>query len=428
MSDFSLPGKLADCQERDPALCEIFIVEGESAGGTARQGRLRASQAIRPIRGGILNVERARFDKMLSSSEIGTLIAALGTGIGREDFDIEKCRYHKIIIMTDADVDGSHIRTLLLTFFYRQMPEIVERGYLYIAQPPLYRVIRGRKKPRYVQTHEQMMSELVELGADGSRVELDDDQALEGEALERVIALLNGLEEPLQTLERRGVDLRWLVGEHLGEDGQLPRYRVFLGRDQHWFHTTENRDAFLAAEEEKHGGEFEVADTAAPTSPSDIGDTSPDGSEVRGPQLKPTNLHEVKSINAALDDLKGYGITVNDLLPAGNRDGEPYYPLRLVNNEWESPLSSFRDLVPAVRSLGEKGLKITRFKGLGEISPSEFGLFIGDSIRLEPVIVRGKTSVKDLLRYYMGKNTEDRQKFIIENLRIEENEVAETIA
>ena len=411
-----LPEKLRDCRSRTLEETELYLVEGDSAGGSADTGRDSDIQAILPLRGKILNVQKAREAKVLQNKEVTNIFKAIGVPPGAQLDDVAKRRYGKIILMTDADVDGSHIRTLLLTFLYRHMESLIREGCVYIAQPPLYRVIRGRKKPRYVQTHEQMMSELVELGADGSRVELDDEQVLEGEALERVITLLNGLEEPLQTLERRGVDLRWLVGEHVGEDGRLPRYRVFLGRDQHWFHTTENRDAFLAAEEEKHGGEFEVADNDD-ASPSDNGDTPSNGSEVKGPQLKPTNLHEVKSINTALDDLKGYGITVHDLLPAGNRDGEPYFPLRLVNSESESPLSSFRDLVPAVRSLGEKGLKLTRFKGLGEMDPEELWATSMDSQsrHLLQVTVEDAAAAHDLFSVLMGDDVEPRRKFIEEH-------------
>ncbi|HAA50602.1 MAG TPA: DNA gyrase subunit B [Planctomycetaceae bacterium] len=415
-----LPEKLRDCRSRTLEETELYLVEGDSAGGSADTGRDSDVQAILPLRGKILNVQKAREAKVLQNKEVTNIFKAIGVPPGAQLDDVAKRRYGKIILMTDADVDGSHIRTLLLTFLYRHMEPLIKEGCVYIAQPPLYRVVQGRKKPRYVQTHEQMMSELVELGAEGSHVELEEGQSLEGDALESVIELLNTLEEPLQTLERRGVDLRWLVTEHADDDGRLPRYRVFLGREQHWFHSTEEVDTFLESAMEEHGGELVVADDEKPADPDANGSGDPDGSngsDNKDPELKRTTLHEVKAINSALADLKGYGIVATDLLPAGNRDGEPFFPLRLVNDTSENPLSSFRDLVPAVRSLGEKGLKITRFKGLGEMDPEELWETSMDSQsrHLLQVTLEDAAAAHDLFSVLMGDDVEPRRKFIEEH-------------
>ncbi|MGC1274413.1 MAG: DNA gyrase subunit B [Planctomycetaceae bacterium] len=406
-----LPEKLRDCRSRELDITELYLVEGDSAGGSADTGRDSNTQAILPLRGKILNVEKAQLVKVLDNAEISNIFKAIGIPPQAESDDISKRRYGKLILMTDADVDGSHIRTLLLTFFFRHMRELIKQGCVHIAQPPLYRVQSkgGKGKPRYVQTHEQMRAELIGLGREGSSLLMKSDGTVfDGENFDRLIALLSQLQEPLETLERRGTDLRFLATHHMTPDGLLPRYRIFVGQDVHWFADKAERDAFLQAEEAKRGTELRVADDLSAANAGEAEDSAATGA------LQVTDLHEVRTINDVLGKLKrDYGVSIEDLLPAGNRNGEPYFPF-VIRGHDEVPLSSLRELVPTLWHLGEKGLRLTRFKGLGEMDSDELWSTSMDpeTRTLLQVTMDDAAAADEIFRVLMGDQVDPRREFI----------------
>ena len=388
----SLPGKLADCQERDASKAELFIVEGDSAGGSAKQGRERGFQAILPLRGKILNVERARFDKMLSSQEIGTLITAMGTGIGRDDFDIEKARYHKIIIMTDADVDGAHIRTLLLTFFYRQMPELIERGYLYIAQPPLYRAKRGNSV-QYLKDDREMEQYLTAQGTEDAVLTLAGGQQLAGPDLVRVVELARkakgfleplSIKLPISVLEQatlagalnpalldddsKRLEAAQTLAKHLdtleedydrGWHGEAPMDEIVLWR-------------MLRGVEQRH---------------------IIDGNVLRSA--------EARAIAGILGELR-------ELFEAG---------AQFVAKDKSWKINGPVDLVNAVMEFGRRGISVQRYKGLGEMNPDQlWETTLDPNVRsLLQVKVNHADEAEEVFSTLMGDIVEPRRDFIQSN-------------
>jgi len=405
-----LPEKLRDCRSRDVESTELYLVEGDSAGGSADTGRDSNTQAILPLRGKILNVEKAQLVKVLDNAEIANIFKAVGVPPGAQLEDVNKRRYGKVIVMTDADVDGSHIRTLLLTFLFRHMRELLNHGCVYIAQPPLYRVVQ-KNKTRYVQTHEEMMQQLIDLGMTGSSLHCADGTAFEGNHLQSIVDLMLSLEEPLDTMERRGIDLRFVSNNYASEEGLLPRYQVFLGNQQHWFFSKDEVEQFVADEETRRGGELKVAETEN-LDPKDASDVhNGNGKDV---QLQVVDLHEVRTINSSLKTLKGYGIKLADLSPAGNVNGEPYYPFTIKNDDGDVSLSCMRDLLPALRKMGEKGLKVTRFKGLGEMDSEELWETSMDpaSRTLLQVTMEDAAAADEIFRVLMGDHVEPRREFI----------------
>ena len=389
----SLPGKLADCQERDPAKSELFIVEGDSAGGSAKQARHRENQAVLPLRGKILNVERARFDKMLGSAEIGTLITALGTGIGREEFNVDKLRYHKIIIMTDADVDGAHIRTLLLTFFYRQMPEVIERGHLYIAQPPLYKVKRGSSE-QYLKDGKALEDYLVNTGLENTTLVLADGT------------------------ERAGTDLRGIVEEALAVRAALDALHARYPRpliEQAAIAGVLNPEVLSSPEQASNAAAYiarRLDIIADETERGWVGEPTTDGGL--------SFIREVRGVKEAWT-LDGKLIGSADALRLDRKSAhlqEIYErPAKLRRKDGETVIFGPTSLLDAVFAFGRKGITMQRYKGLGEMNPEQlWETTLDPNVRtLLRVKVSELDEADDIFTKLMGDVVEPRRDFIREN-------------
>lgn len=445
LSGGSLPGKLRDCTSRIVERCELYLVEGDSAGGSAEGGRLRDFQAILPLRGKIINAYKSREDKVLDNAEVRSMIAAIGIGIG-DDADLSRRRYNKVVIMTDADVDGSHIRTLLLTFFYRQMYHLITGGHVYVAQPPLFRV-KTKKQTYYVQTDEEMKTQLLDQGLGDSIFEPDAERKIGGAEIKRLTKTLATMEEAIITLEKRGISLR-THAKRLDADGKLPVYHVYLGKQEYWFNTRKEVDDFVEAEEKKLGKELSVADAAA-VAPDEVGKqheeaaqattddtgvagaaaaktaanpTAANGAATNGDAAEPlkaasllhiVELHEVRKINTGLADLKTQGFDIQDLIPQ-DRTGREDSRYNLRRGENVSGLNDLRGLLAAIRAAGEKGLQITRFKGLGEMNAEELRETTLDPANrtLLKVSMADAGAADSLFRVLMGDKVEPRREFI----------------
>jgi DNA gyrase subunit B len=401
-----LPGKLADCSDRDPKNTELYIVEGDSAGGSAKQGRDRRFQAILPIRGKLINVEKARLDKVLQNTEIRTMITGIGTGIGDGEgegaFNLEKLRYHKIIIMTDADVDGSHIRTLLLTFFYRQMPQLVKQGYVYIAQPPLYAMVR-KKRVDYVDDDAQLNRILLQIGTEEVQLKnLADGKVMVREQLVEVLFLLETLDKHATYIRRQGGDFAEYIEKH-GANGEFPSHLVKVreGNEEtvHYFVTSDELEVFRSANADLFSSETEFRRKDGATRRASYADLH----------------HESKAISELLTKLSQKGLSVEHYAA----QDKPLF--ELIEGEGEratiTPLFSIPEILAGVKEVGKKGIQVTRFKGLGEMDAKElFETTMNPTKRkLLRVELTDAVEAEEMFTKLMGDEVEPRRQFIEDN-------------